>query len=245
MVSSPRYSSHLATKNSSPKTENGFSRLPSSTASSFHLFRKPQMPHLLRILHEMPETVLRRERILRLSPFSNGTLAAIRANSPQASALAKHEVDFPDHRINPDALVISTEPNYAKRLLKEALYGRAELPSRSLNFDWDRRMPREKFKREVEKELTGKDSEPSELIYFRVYKSQIPIIERAIETAGLMLGSDKARGYCLEMICADFLAGASIEGNEPEVLLQSLSRYFRMMPAPQRGNFLAEINRAS
>ena len=108
-----------------------------------------------------------------------------------------------------------------------------------------RRMPREKFKREVEKELTGKDSEPSELIYFRVYKSQIPIIERAIETAGLMLGSDKARGYCLEMICADFLAGASIEGNEPEVLLQSLSRYFRMMPAPQRGNFLAEINRAS
>jgi hypothetical protein len=41
-----------------------------------------------------------------------------------------------------------------------------------------------------------------------LYKSQIPVIEQAIETAALMLGTDKSRGYCLEMICADFLAGA-------------------------------------
>jgi hypothetical protein len=59
----------------------------------------------------------------------------------------------------------------------------------------------------VERELTGRDSEPSELIYFKVYKNQLPIIEQAIDTAALMLGSDKSRGYCLEMICADFLAG--------------------------------------
>jgi hypothetical protein len=26
-----------------------------------------------------------------------------------------------------------------------------------------------------------------------------------------MLGTDKSRGYCLEMICADFLAGANLE----------------------------------
>jgi len=26
----------------------------------------------------------------------------------------------------------------------------------------------------------------------------------------LMLGSNKSRGYCLEMICADFLAGADL-----------------------------------
>jgi hypothetical protein len=51
------------------------------------------------------------------------------------------------------------------------------------------------------------------LIYFKVYKSQMPVIERAIEAAALMLGSDKSRGYCLEMICADFLAGASMDGN--------------------------------
>jgi hypothetical protein len=42
-----------------------------------------------------------------------------------------------------------------------------------------------------------------------LYKSQLPVVEEAIETAGLMLGTDKSRGYCLEMICADFLAGAN------------------------------------
>jgi len=39
------------------------------------------------------------------------------------------------------------------------------------------------LRREVEKELTGKEDEPSELIYFKLYKSQIPVIEQAIETA--------------------------------------------------------------
>ncbi len=72
-----------------------------------------------------------------------------------------------------------------------------------------REMPKEEFKREVEKELGGKETEPWEIIYFKLYKSQIPVIEQALETAALMLGSDKSRGYCLEMICADFLAGAS------------------------------------
>ncbi len=91
-------------------------------------------------------------------------------------------------------------------------------------------MPKEEFKREVEKELTGKDSEPSELIFFKVYKSQVPVIEQAIETAALMLGSDKSRGYCLEMICADFLAGAHMDGGNPEVLLQSISRYYNFLP---------------
>jgi hypothetical protein len=74
-----------------------------------------------------------------------------------------------------------------------------------------RSMPKEDFRREVEKELTGREEEPSELIYFKVYKSQIPVIEQAIETASLMLGTDKSRGYCLEMICADFLAGAHLD----------------------------------
>jgi hypothetical protein len=103
-------------------------------------------------------------------------------------------------------------------------------------------MPKAQFQREVEKELTGKDSEPSELIYFKVYKSQIPVIERAIETAALMLGSDKSRGYCLEMICADFLAGASIDGGNPEILLQSIVRYYKFLPGPQQEAFLSEVN---
>ena len=104
-----------------------------------------------------------------------------------------------------------------------------------------RQMPKAEFQREVEKELTGKDSEPSELIYFKVYKSQMPVIERAIEAAALMLGTDKSRGYCLEMICADFLAGASIDGGNPEILLQSISRYYKFLPGEQQEVFRSEI----
>ena len=48
--------------------------------------------------------------------------------------------------------------------------------------------------------------EPWEIIYFKLYRSQIPVVEQALETAALMLGSDKSRGYGLEMICGDFLA---------------------------------------
>jgi hypothetical protein len=46
-----------------------------------------------------------------------------------------------------------------------------------------RELPKEDFRREVEGELTGRDEEPAELIYFKVYKTQIPVIEQAIETA--------------------------------------------------------------
>ncbi len=104
-----------------------------------------------------------------------------------------------------------------------------------------RTMPREDFRREVEKALTGKEEEPSEWIYFKVYKSQIPVIEQAIETAARMLGSDKSRGYCLEMICADFLAGAHLDNDNPTILLSSISRYYRFLPAPQKEAFLAEV----
>ena len=73
----------------------------------------------------------------------------------------------------------------------------------------------EQFKHEVEKHLTGQDSEPSDIIYLKLYKSQIPVVEEAIENAAPMLGSDKSRGYCLEMICADFLAGAMPQAEIP------------------------------
>jgi hypothetical protein len=75
-------------------------------------------------------------------------------------------------------------------------------------------LPKEEFKREVEKHLTGQETEPWEIIYFKVYKSQLPVIEQALETARLMLGDDKSRGYCLEMICGDFWAGANLECDE-------------------------------
>ena len=105
-----------------------------------------------------------------------------------------------------------------------------------------RQMPKEEFKQEVEKELTGKETEPWEIIYFKLYQSQIPVIERAIETAALMLGSDRSRAYCLEMICADFLAGANLDHGDPEMLLFSMKRFFRFLPGEQRQAFLSGLS---
>jgi hypothetical protein len=39
----------------------------------------------------------------------------------------------------------------------------------------------------------------------------LSVVERALEIAALRLGSNKSRGYSLEMIRADFLAGAALE----------------------------------
>jgi hypothetical protein len=101
-----------------------------------------------------------------------------------------------------------------------------------------RELPKDQFKREVEKELTGLDTEPTEIIYFKFFKSQISVIEQAIETAALMLGTDKSRGYCLEMICADFLAGANLDSGNSDVLLHSILRLFKFLPGKERKAFL-------
>lgn len=53
---------------------------------------------------------------------------------------------------------------------------------------------KEEFKREVEGHLTGRETESRELRYFKVYKSQLPVIELALETAGRMLGTNTSRG---------------------------------------------------
>ncbi|PYY10770.1 MAG: hypothetical protein DMG69_05815 [Acidobacteria bacterium] len=52
--------------------------------------------------------------------------------------------------------------------------------------------------------------------------------EQALETAALMLGSDKSRGYCLEMICADFLAGANLDTGNPDI-----DRSWNVLTAPE------------
>jgi hypothetical protein len=48
-------------------------------------------------------------------------------------------------------------------------------------------MPKEGFKDEVERHLTGKETEPWEIIYFKLYKGQLPVVEKAVETAGTHL----------------------------------------------------------
>jgi len=105
-------------------------------------------------------------------------------------------------------------------------------------------LPKEEFKREVDRHLTGKETEHWEILYFKVYKSQLPVVEQALETAALMLGTDKSRGYCLEMICADFLGGAHLENGNPAALALSVSRLFQFLSPGQQREFLrqAEAN---
>jgi hypothetical protein len=101
-----------------------------------------------------------------------------------------------------------------------------------------RELTKDKFRAEVEKELTGEDREPCEIATVKLYKSQIRVVDRALETAALMLGTNGSRGYCLEMICADFLAGANLDHGDPEMLLFSIKRFFRFLSTEQKESFL-------
>ena len=56
---------------------------------------------------------------------------------------------------------------------------------------------------------------------------------------------EDASRYCLEMICADFLAGANLENGDASVLLLSLDRLFQLLPGPQKEQFLATLQKAS
>jgi hypothetical protein len=105
-------------------------------------------------------------------------------------------------------------------------------------------MPKEEFKRDVERHLTGKETESWEILYFKIYKSQLAVVEQALETAALMLGTSKSRGYCLEMISADFLAGASLEPGAENMLFMALARLIGILPVAQRLQLL-EMVRAS
>ena len=56
-----------------------------------------------------------------------------------------------------------------------------------------------------------------------------------------MLGSDKSRGYCLEMICADFLAGSNLESGDTKALRHALDRLFGLLPTADQEEFLGRL----
>jgi len=168
------------------------------------------------------------------------------------------EKKFPESRRKAYYLMAIHEnlPRIPKRELREVGWTKArELVkvARREGRDFDcapwvhkaKELPREEFTREVERHLTGKEVEPWEMLYFKVYKSQLAVIEQALEIAGLMLGRTDSRGYCLEMICADFLAGANLEDNSPKSLLLAMIRLFSLLPHVQKAVFLAEAAKAS
>jgi len=84
-------------------------------------------------------------------------------------------------------------------------------------------MTKEKFKQEVEKELREGDGTVGDrlaLIELEVHGSSV----EAIETAALMLGSDKSRG-------------ANLENGNSQVLMQSMLRFFKFLPGEERKAF--------
>ena len=57
----------------------------------------------------------------------------------------------------------------------------------------------------------------------------------------LITGTDKSRGYCLVMICSDFLAGVSFEADNRDALLPCLTRLAIGLPKPQKKQLIEEV----
>lgn len=106
-------------------------------------------------------------------------------------------------------------------------------------------LSKDEFKLAVERHVSGRDVEPWELLYFKLGKSQVPIVEDALEKAGLMLGPHRSRGYCLEMICADFLAGVSLEEPDSSSLLKSIRRIVDIIDEPARSEIVQSLRELS
>jgi hypothetical protein len=47
------------------------------------------------------------------------------------------------------------------------------------------------------------------------------------------------------MICADFLAGANLDSGNPDVLLWSVSRLFKLLPGQQQQQLFAELQQTA
>jgi hypothetical protein len=50
-------------------------------------------------------------------------------------------------------------------------------------------------------------------------ESQLPVVERAFYVGSRMVGSERSRGSCLELMRADLLAGWTEESTPVEILL--------------------------
>jgi hypothetical protein len=88
---------------------------------------------------------------------------------------------------------------------------------------------KQELKEEVYKYFTGEDYEPYEMVYFKLFESQLPVVERALYVASRMVGTERSRGYCLELVCADFLAGR-MEESTPEEILLVIHRLVNLLP---------------
>jgi hypothetical protein len=89
---------------------------------------------------------------------------------------------------------------------------------------------KEELRREVYKHLTGEEYESYEMVYFKLYESQLPTVERALLVAARMVGTERSRGYCLELVWEDFLAGRAQESTPKEILML-IQHLAKLLPA--------------
>jgi hypothetical protein len=108
-----------------------------------------------------------------------------------------------------------------------------------------KQMAKEQFKRAVEKHLTGKETEVSEIIYFKVYKSQLAVIEQALEAASAVLSGRKSRGACLDFICANFVENIRNETLNPGMLSNLIRRFFERLPVAERRGLLEALGKSA
>lgn len=80
----------------------------------------------------------------------------------------------------------------------------------------------------MEHHLTGKETESWEIVYFKVYKSQLPVVEQVLEAAALMLGSDKSRGYCYDL--RRFSGGRKCRGECSQIVKEPVRRVQQHKP---------------
>src|SRR5580693_9083111 len=105
-----------------------------------------------------------------------------------------------------------------------------------------RSLPKDQLKQEVEK-VTGAGLGTVGNCLLQAVQDPDSGLRAGDETAALMLGTSKSRGYCLEMICADFLAGAHMEGGNSESLLFALGRLYSLLPDQQKMEFVQQMGK--
>ena len=140
-------------------------------------------------------------------------------------------------------------PPQARRELKEVGWTKglelAKIARRDRqNFDcatWlhkAREMPKEQFKHEVEKELTGRDTEPCGNHLLQTLQEPDPS-HRAGDRDG---SPDAGNRQVPRLLPGDDLrrlpGGSNLENENPEVLLQSALRFFKFLPGEERQTFL-------
>jgi len=79
------------------------------------------------------------------------------------------------------------------------------------------------------------DNEPHEMVYFKLFEGQLPVVERALYFASRMVATERSRGYRQELVCADSLAGRGDESS-PEEILMVIHRLAHLLPREYQEN---------